>query len=248
MSRWKAAGIHLSISVLIGLAVLALLFWVWYPAPYFQASGGQKLALTLVCVDLMIGPLLTLIVFKAGKKGLAFDLGTIAILQLGALLFGLSVITQARPVYLVGAVDRFTVVAANEIDPADLAKGTKPEFSTLSWSGPRLVAARLPTDITLRNQLAFAAAGGGPDIDRQPAYYVGYADEAAHLLTRAKPLADLRSKGAAASTALDDWLRNHPRIETDVAWLPMKARDVGLTMLVDAKTGAVLAALPIDPW
>ncbi len=74
MSRWKAAGIHLSISILIGLVVGALLFGVWYPPPFFHAAGADMLVLLLVGVDVVLGPLLTLIVFKSGKRGLKFDL------------------------------------------------------------------------------------------------------------------------------------------------------------------------------
>ena len=248
MSRWKAAGIHLSISVLIGLVVLTLLFLVWYPSPYFKASGGQELTLILLGVDLVLGPLLTLVVFKAGKKSLRFDLSVIAILQLSALLYGLHVIVQARPAFIVAAIDRFNVVAANDIEPEDLAKGSKPEFSTLSWTGPRLVAARLPEDPALRTEIMFAAGGGGADIEKRPITYVDYASEAKTLLTRAKPLADLRNKGAAATATLDAWLKDKGRQEADLAWVPLETRSASLTMLLDAKTGAVVDALPIDPW
>ncbi|MBN8480616.1 MAG: hypothetical protein J0L88_03380 [Xanthomonadales bacterium] len=248
MSRWNAAGIHLSISVVIGLAVLALLFWVWYPAPYFKVSGGLELTMILLGVDLVLGPLMTLVVFKAGKKSLGFDLSVIAALQLCALLYGLHVIVAARPVFIVGAIDRFNVVAANEIDPADLAKGTRPEFSTLSWTGPRVVAARLPSDTSLRSALMFATAAGGADIERLPVNYVAYDDEKPHLLARAKPLEDLREKSAAASDAVDAWLRERARAEAEVVWLPIKARRASLTMLLDARTGDLLGAIDVNPW
>lgn len=248
MSRWKAAGIHLSISIVIGLAVLALLFWVWYPAPYFKVSGGLDLTMILLGVDLVLGPLLTLVVFKAGKKSLRFDLSVIATLQLCALLYGLHVIVAARPVFIVGAIDRFNVVAANEIDPTDLAKGTTPEFSTLSWTGPRIVAARLPTDTSLRNALMFATAAGGADIERLPANYVPYDDEREHLLARSKPIKELRAKSDAADQAVNAWLRERAAAEADVVWLPIKARHASLTMLLDAKTGDLLGAIDVNPW
>ena len=117
MSRWKAAAIHLSISAAIGLVVGALLLLVWYPPPYFHAAGADQLVLLLVGVDLVLGPLLTLILFRSGKKGLKFDLAMIAVLQTTALVYGLSVVLQSRPVFLVSAVDRFVLVSASEIDP-----------------------------------------------------------------------------------------------------------------------------------
>ena len=248
MSRWKAAGIHLSISLLIGLVVLALLFLVWYPWPYFKVAGGLDLAMILLGVDLVLGPLLTLVVFKSGKKSLKFDLSVIALIQAGALVYGLYVITAVRPVFLVGAIDRFNLVAANDIAPADLARGSKPEFSTLSWTGPRLVAARLPQSASLREQLMSSTLSGGADIERLPVHYVDYADAQADLLARAKPLSDLRTKRPAAAPVLDAWLRGSGRAEADLAWLPIVGRNGDLTMLLDAKTGAVVEPLDIDPW
>ena len=247
MSRWKAAGIHLSISLLIGLVVLTLLFLVWYPSPYFKASGGQELTLILLGVDLVLGPLLTLVVFKAGKKSLKFDLSVIALLQLSALLYGLHVIVQARPAFIVAAVDRFNVVAANDIEPEELAKGSKPEFSTLSWTGPRLVAARLPEDPALRTEIMFAAGAGGADIEKRPITYVDYDSEAKSLLARAKPLATLRAKSTTWSASLDAWLKENKRSESELRWLPLEARNVSLTMLLDAQSGAVVDAIPIEP-
>jgi len=59
MSRWKAAAIHSSISIVVALAVGILLLGVWYPPPYFHAAGADQLILLLVGVDLVLGLLLT---------------------------------------------------------------------------------------------------------------------------------------------------------------------------------------------
>src|SRR4051812_12853702 len=111
MTRWKAAAIHSLISVAVGLIAGALLLGLWYPPPYFHAAGAQELILLLVGVDLVIGPLLTLIVFRWGKPGLAFDLTVISLLQAAALVYGLAIVLQSRPVFLVATVDRFVLVS-----------------------------------------------------------------------------------------------------------------------------------------
>ncbi len=146
MSRWKAAAIHLSISLAIGTVVGVLLFEFWYPPPYFRADGGSELILLLVGVDLCVGPLLTLLVFRVGKRGLRFDLTAIAIMQAIALIYGMSVVSKSRPIFLVGVVDRFVLVAADEVTDADLAQGQQPQFRSRSWAGPRLVAVQMPSD------------------------------------------------------------------------------------------------------
>ena len=59
-SKFKTAGIHLGLS--LGLAVLAalLVFYIWYPYPYREISGGRELFLLVVAVDVILGPLITL--------------------------------------------------------------------------------------------------------------------------------------------------------------------------------------------
>src|SRR6187402_1763816 len=105
MSRWKAAAIHLSISASIGLLAAALIFGVWYPPPYSKATGADELVLLLMGVDIVLGPMLTLVVFRSGKKSLRLDLTVIAIMQTCALLYGMSVVVRARPVFIVGVDD-----------------------------------------------------------------------------------------------------------------------------------------------
>lgn len=247
MSRWKAAAIHLSISVIIGLLVLAVLFLAWYPQPYFDAAGGQHLIIVLLGVDLVLGPMLTLVLFKSGKKGLIFDLWMIGIVQSAALFYGLFVIAESRPVFVVAAVDRFTVVAAADLDPNDLAEGKKAEFRSLSWTGPRLIAARLPENASERSKLVFSSLRG-KDIEAFPKYYLDYDEERSSLLKHARTIASLRKSHPESSQQLDRWFAEHQRSEKDIVWVPIVARRASLTMLMDAKTGEVIEPLPIEPW
>jgi hypothetical protein len=247
MSRWKAAAIHLTISATIGLVVGALLFGVWYPPPYFHAAGADVLVLLLVSVDLTLGPLLTLVVFKAGKRGLKFDLAVIAIAQAAALVYGMSVVLESRPVFLLAVIDRFELIAANEIAPADLAEGSAPEFRSLSWTGPRLAAAQKPKDWRERNKILFGKTGG-KDIDELPKYYVDYASAAPALLKRAKPLEALPLRSDEDRAKLAKALAS-TRIERDnTVWVPIVARKASLTMLLDAHSGQPLRAIAINPW
>ncbi len=246
MTRWKASAIHLGISAVIGALVLTLILGIWYPTPYFDASGGKGLTLLLLGVDLVLGPLLTLVVYRHGKKGMAFDLAVIGILQASALAYGLHVTASARPVFVVAAIDRFAVMAANDLDPADVAAATDPRFSTLSWTGPQLVGVKRPTDIPGRNKLSLAILDG-KDIQHFPQFYADYAATAPALLEKAKPLADLR-RVPGSDAVLDAWLAKSGRGTDTLVWLPMLAGDAVLTVLLDAKTGELVDTLPIDAW
>jgi len=247
MSRWKAAAIHLSISALIGLASAALIFGVWYPPPYSHASGADELVLLLLGVDVVLGPLLTLIVFKAGKKTLRFDLSVIAILQACAFLYGTSVVIRARPAFIVGTIDRFVLVSANDLDAEDLSEGKKPEFRSISWTGPLLVGIEMPGGAVEQRDLMFNGAAG-KDVEKFPKYYVDYASAAPEMLRRAHSLDELRKKRPEATSLIDSWLAGNKKTAADVVWLPLTAPHADLTMLLDPHNGSVLDALRIDPW
>jgi hypothetical protein len=244
MSRWKAAGIHLGISACVAACAALLIFFVWYPSPYTHAAGADQLVVMLLGIDIILGPLLTLVVYKRGKKSLRFDLTVIALLQVCAFAYGMSIVVRARPAFIVSRIDRFVLVTANDLDDADLAKGSKPEFQSIPWTGPRIVGAVLPTDIDKRNALAFSGVGG-KDLERFPQYYVDYDQAAPALLSRAKPLADLIKAKPQAAQIIGE---RFDAGASDVVWLPLTAPRASMTMMLDRNTGKPLGALPVDPW
>ena len=247
MTRWKAASIHLSISATIAVIACALFLGVWYPGAYFHAAGADELVILLVGVDLAIGPLLTLIVFKSGKRGLRFDLAAIGVVQTVALLYGCHVVLESRPIFLVADVDRFVLVAANEIADDDLNLASEPQFGSRSWTGPKLAAAVLPTDTQERNKLVFEA-GTGHDIQFQPKFYRQYQTVWQSLQKQAKNLDALKSKGDAAAKLVDSFLVKSGSNADSIVWLPLQARKTDAVMLIDKASGSPLKALPIDPW
>ena len=246
MTRWRASGIHLLLSLLMGGAVFAVLFLVWYPPPLFAASGGDKLILLLLGIDVTIGPLLTLIVYRAGKRGMAFDLAFIAFCQVAALVYGLHVITASRPAFVAFAVDRFILVAANQLEDADLAQGKVPEFQVRSWRGPNWVAADVPTDANERSELIFSAIGG-KDVERFPKYYVPYSQRAADAAKRARPLSALNGASEAQQQRLDAFRAKHADA-AELGFLPLIGRGREMTAVLDRKTGEVRTVLDVAPW
>lgn len=67
------------------------------PYPYREISGGRELFLLLVAVDVVMGPLITLMIFNTGKprRELQLDLIVVGVLQLAALAYGLSTVYAA---------------------------------------------------------------------------------------------------------------------------------------------------------
>ena len=113
MTKLKAFTTHLGISLVIFLIVLYFILVEWYPFPYFNTDGGWQGIRILAFVDIVLGPLLTLLVFKQGKRYLKFDLSIIALIQISALAWGISVIQRERPLAAVFIEDYFLTVSAN---------------------------------------------------------------------------------------------------------------------------------------
>lgn len=247
LNRWNASLIHLGISASIGLAVVALMLFVWYPRPYFSAMGGDTLILLLIGVDVVIGPMITLIIFDPKKKGLRFDLSVIAALQLAALAYGCSVMFTSRPVYNVFVVDRFETVAANQIDEASRAKAAA-DFRSLPLTGPKIVAAQQPADAQRQADIVIQAMNGGPDLANLPDLYTPYSAARAEVAGKARPLAELIKRQPGDAAAIRASLAGTGRTEDAVGFLPMKARNKDMTVIVDKKTGDVVDIIAVYPW
>ncbi len=247
LDRWKASALHLALSAAIAAAVVTLMLAVWYPQHYFAAMGGATLVLLLIGVDVVIGPLITLIVFDPRKKSLRFDLAVIAALQLAALAYGCSVMFDARPVFNVFVVDRFEVVAANGVDEGSLEKAA-PEFRTLPLTGPKVIAARQPDDAKRLAEITISAARGGADLANLAELYVPYAQFRQDAGKSARPLSGLAKRQPQEAAAIQAFIAASGRTEDAIGYLPMKARNQDMAVVVDAKSGDVVGVLPVYPW
>jgi hypothetical protein len=162
MTRVNAALTHLLISVILASIVIGLLLFGWYRLPYFWAVGGPMLLALIVGVDVVLGPLMTLIIFNPAKSRLALtlDLSLIALVQAAALGYGLYTGYTSRLVYGVFVENEFRLVKATEIEPQYLAKARLPEFRELPLFGPKLIGVEMPVDPKLRSDMSFYSALG----------------------------------------------------------------------------------------
>ena len=121
ISRKQAVLSHIGISLIIFLIVLYFIVFHWYPQPFFSTDGGWQGIQLLATVDIVLGPLLTLIIFKPGKKGLKTDVMTIATIQFLALLSGLYVIHNERPVAKIFQDGTFHVVTGYDMTERNIS-------------------------------------------------------------------------------------------------------------------------------
>jgi len=231
MNRWKASGSHLLLSIVVigGIALSA--FLLWYPYALYRVAGLDRILLVMLGIDLTAGPLLTLILYRKGKWGLKFDLTVIALCQIAFLAYGLHTLWVARPVFLVGTPDTFTLVFASEISDDDLAQGPRPEWRRLSWTGPVLVGTRMPDDPEQRRRIIEEFMAGGAGIERSPKDYIEFAEVAPEMLrTAARPATDAGRVPAADIRATRSTLE---RLQV----VPIVSRRGEGRMLVDATSG-----------
>jgi hypothetical protein len=249
VSRPRAVLSHLGLSAAIVGTACALIFFVWYPHPYFRATGASRVLLVLVGVDLVLGPLLTAIVFKPGKRGLKFDLVVIALVQLAAFVYGATTIYRGRPYFTVFAVDRFYVLARGDIVPEELARHERDDWLRKPVRGPLVVAAQRPADIEVAQRLLDETLlQGKPDIERRPDFWSAYAERAEQVGARARPLAALSAARPQAASAIAALPARLGVPAERLGFLPLIARNRDLSFIVDMTSGTPLDVLDVDPW
>lgn len=144
MTKIKAFSIHLGISVSIFFVILYFIVFHWYPQPFFTTDGGWQGIRIIAGVDMVLGPLLTLIIFKPGKPSLKFDLSVIALIQTAALISGTWVVYKEHPLAVVFADDKFRPVPYYQI--IEEANISVEEFAKLGDDYPIKVMVELPKD------------------------------------------------------------------------------------------------------
>lgn len=158
-NRYTAAAAHFGASLVIFSGLLFILLNNWYPSPFFTASGGWQGLKIVALVDLVLGPLLTLIIFNPfkSKKELRIDLSIIASFQVAALIWGVLTVYQQRPVAAVFWEDKFYTI------PAKVLEDQQYDLNLLSLYDeeiPALVYAEKPTTTDGLTQMMHAMMEG----------------------------------------------------------------------------------------
>jgi hypothetical protein len=246
--RFIAAGIHFLVTLALAGLAAALIFFVWFPGAMADMVGGTKLFLMVVGIDLALGPLISLIIFNSKKprRELVIDYIVIGVVQIAALIYGVYTVAATRPAFIVFHGDRLELVRSIDLDDADLAMGTAPEFRTRSLMGPRLVAVQMPTDVKERNDLMFSAVGG-KDAELMPKYYRAYETRRDDIAQRSKSIDELRAERADEQPELDRAIADAKIAPEKLRWLPMRHRFGFAIALLDAETQQPITYIAVEP-
>jgi len=123
--RFKAFAIHFCISALLISVLLTIVVFRWFPNEFIYAGGITGLKI-IVGVDLILGPVLTFLVFDTEKASLKFDLAFIFLLQLSCLAGGTWLMYKERPVAQVLADDGIHIFSQADLDIYKIEIETKP--------------------------------------------------------------------------------------------------------------------------
>lgn len=241
-------SIHLIVSLTVALLAALLVFGLWYPYPYRETSGGRALFSIVIIVDVIIGPLITLIIFnrKKSRRELFMDFTIVGLLQVVALGYGLWTVFVARPVYLVYEYDRMRVVHAIDLETHLLSKAP-PSLQNLPIKGPDLIALRAFSDASEQFDATMEAMGGAM-LSLRTDLWQSYRERTPDILNSSKPATELRKRFPGKVMLIDQVISGTGRTSDQLRYLPMVDRDIVWTALLDSITAEPLGFLPIDSF
>lgn len=193
---------HAIISLGIVSIAAGFVFGLLYPPPYQAILGVGAVFLLLLSVDVVCGPLLTLVLANPAKslRERWLDFSLIGAVQMAALLYGLYSVWAARPVVLAFEVDRLVIVTANEVQTEQLPQALA-GLQELPWWGVLQVGTRQARGSDEFFDSINQSMSGIPPAAR-PAWWLPWASAQMAMAERAKPIDDLIKRSPQAASAL----------------------------------------------
>ncbi len=219
MSRYLAAFYHLLISLVVFVGLAYLVLFVWYPDFFYTIDGGWEGMRIIIFVDLVLGPCLTLVVYKAGKPGLKFDLTCIGLLQSLCLAAGLFVVYSERPTFFIFYEGHF--YSASQ-DTFERYRQTAPDPSSHPGPTPIKVIARVPDNPIEEADFRKILYQDGIPIWVYERSYAPLASHMDEVMAQAFDLSDLKARDTEGK--LDHWLEDHGGEIEDYSFFPIHSR------------------------
>lgn len=243
-AKLRLACMHFLISAFIACFVAATVLPLWYPAAYRNIAGGWNLFSLLLAIDICLGPLVTFVVFDPQKSAVVLrrDFLLVALLQAAALIYGISVVAESRPVALVFSIDRFTLISANNVRQEELPHAAS-EFQRLPWSGTWMLATRLSADTEVFDAVILATQGF--DLAQRPKYWEPFSKQQQQAYLRSRPLSELLNRFSLSAPEFCKTYLTSPCVINEVRFLPLEAR-IGNWVVLLGPAGKVIGFAPFD--
>jgi hypothetical protein len=222
-SRLRAVAIHLGLSAVAFAVALYLILVHWYPGFHFTVDGGWQGVRIMAAVDLVLGPMLTLIIFnpRKARKLIVFDLTCIGLTQIGALIWGFYAIEGQHPVSVNYADGEFHSMTAAPFEIEKLDEGVLRE---LSDRRPALVYVRPPANEEEQARVGLQELVGGVAAWEDPLFFEKLAPRWPQVEKRAVS-AERRSKDSPPFAAdLPEFVQRHGGQAADYRFFPYTGR------------------------
>lgn len=244
LSRFQAFAIHLLISSFILGSFLGFVFLVWYPQPFFVVEGLVQIIWVLVGVDVVLGPALTLVVFKSGKPGLKRDLSIIAAIQIAGFIYGAHTFYTERPIFAVFYdSDYFEVIPASAMN--DISK-LDPALNHSKYAGPTIVFVEAPTEIDELKIILEDMKKGGPSIHLRPEYYRPLKGHINKKFKLSQNLDEMQ-KIPVHERAINQFKAEYGERVRDFVYFPLVGNLTSRLLAIDRKTETVVDYVDINP-
>lgn len=245
--RFKAFGLHLLASTVTLSVILGSLYWAWYRWPGWFLTDVAHVVIVLVGVDIVLGPLLTLVIARSGKprRELTRDIAMIVVVQLCALVYGTASLWNGRPLYYAFSESVLQLVQAYDIgdEEAVLARQQNPGLAPHWYSLPRWVWAPLPQDPKTSLDIVRSAITGGDDVISMPRYFKPWSQGLVGLRAQLKKVDDVAYFSPKQKITLKQRMRA-AGLPTDQAnVMPLTGRGHPLLAVFDPATARIEATL-----
>lgn len=171
MNRLGAFAVHLGISLLIFAILGYIILFHWYPDFFFTSDGGWQGIRIVAFVDLVLGPVLTLVVYKKGKSSLRFDLTCIAVLQAVCLTAGTWVVYSERPIAMVFNDGWFHSMSSGDYTAVGQPV---PDLYRFGDRPPQWVSVQLPDDAETQLRIRKQALEARTPLQSLPEHYAPF--------------------------------------------------------------------------
>jgi hypothetical protein len=241
--RLKAFSLHFLSSATVLTLILGSIYFGWYRWPGWYLTDVARVVLVMICVDVVLGPTLTLIIAnrKKSRRELTRDIGIIVAVQLCALTYGTASLWNGRPLYYAFSESVLQLVQAYDIDAdeAKLAREQNPTFAPHWYSLPRWIWAPLPQDSATRNKIVASTFSGGDDVISMPRYFRRWDDGLGSLRAQLKKVDDVAyfAKSEKKKLKAEMQAAGFPNDQPDT--MPLTGRGHPLLAVIDPATLAI---------
>lgn len=237
-----AALVHFVLSA-SAIGLLAAAMWsALYPPPYFWIDGGWSVLRILIVADVILGPLLTFVVFNRAKREWKRDLAIIAVVQIVAFGYGTWTMARYRPVFAAYADGIFFAVTWPRVEAATKDIEKPKRLREGRWD-PAFVVIDLPAEA---GPLAELHARANPDgthaLPGMGDLYKPFEAKAAEQVFKTSADVEVLAKTDPSIAAELARVRAaHPGPLTRFAFIPLAGRDELVMLVFDRAT-----AKPVD--